>query len=446
MLTNNFQVSFFCKEIPGLLETEFLEAGFVIVTIENEQQFLDELTTDVIVVIDGYGFDTAYQRRIKGKGCKLVCIDDLHDQEFFADLIINHSPGIIIQDYTAQPYTQFALGLDYALLRPVFHEQAGKERIINKIENVMICFGGSDPGNLTQSVLQIVSGFQNFTKIIAVTGQAYHITESFIQLIANDDRIENRHALGEQQMLETMLEAELAIVPSSGILFEALSAKCVVLTAPVIENQQDIFKGFNGLNCVIGINDFSDECLVSRLRNLLSNPLPVLANPLSGEIIQNFQKIFNRLLLKLRKATMEDAELLFNWANDLTVRRNSFNITPIIWNNHIAWLEEKLTSKESILLILTAGSDSIGQIRFDSGPDGFWYIDYSIADKFRGKGYGKHIVELSLEQVKKEIKNVKAEVKAGNIASCKVFEALGFKNSGKNDETNSHIEFVRIFD
>jgi len=76
--------------------------------------FLNILKGDEIVVLDNYFFTTEYQRAIKNKGCKLVCIDDLHDKEFVADLIINHTPGVLKNDYIAQPYTQLALGLDYA--------------------------------------------------------------------------------------------------------------------------------------------------------------------------------------------------------------------------------------------------------------------------------------------------------------------------------------------
>ncbi len=59
----------------------------------------------IIVVLDGYHFGTNYQKQIKLKGAKLVCIDDMHDKEFVADLIINHIPRITPQDYNVQPFT-----------------------------------------------------------------------------------------------------------------------------------------------------------------------------------------------------------------------------------------------------------------------------------------------------------------------------------------------------
>ena len=73
-----------------------------------------------MVVIDGYQFDTEYQQKVKKSGASLVCLDDLHNQHFVADIIINHAPGVDPGKYSAEPYTQYLLGPSYALLRPAF--------------------------------------------------------------------------------------------------------------------------------------------------------------------------------------------------------------------------------------------------------------------------------------------------------------------------------------
>lgn len=51
-------------------------------------QFVNTLTGSETVVLDNYYFNTDYQKQIKQKGCKLVCIDDLADKHFVADLVI----------------------------------------------------------------------------------------------------------------------------------------------------------------------------------------------------------------------------------------------------------------------------------------------------------------------------------------------------------------------
>src|ERR1700744_1135916 len=173
MLKDNFKITFVCKEIPEQSKVDLQKSDFELILINTEEEFFKLLDLDKIVVLDGYDFDTNYQKKIKSTGCKLVCIDDLHDKEFVADLIINHAPGVKPKNYKAQLYTQFALGLDYALLRPAFLEQAKKERKIENIKTVLICFGGADFKNLTESTLQTVSQFKEFKNILVITGTSY---------------------------------------------------------------------------------------------------------------------------------------------------------------------------------------------------------------------------------------------------------------------------------
>src|SRR5690242_18864490 len=84
------------------------------VCTKQESNFINELdnhlTGNEIVVLDGYVFETAYQKYIKSKGCTLACIDDIYAYHFVADVIINHSGGIHKELYSVKPYTQCFLG------------------------------------------------------------------------------------------------------------------------------------------------------------------------------------------------------------------------------------------------------------------------------------------------------------------------------------------------
>lgn len=293
MLKEDFEISFFCKEIPTSMQTELLENGFLVANIIDEEYFIEQLSNKAIVVLDGYGFDTDYQKKIKAKGCKLVCIDDMHDKEFVADLIINHAPGIVPQDYKAQSYTKFALGIEYTLLRPAFLEQAKKQRKIDKIETLLICYGGSDFKNLTQSTLKIALDFKEFLKIIVVTGSAYQISNGFLQLINSDKRIDYRNNLNEKQMLEAMLEADFAIVPASGILFEVLAAGCSVISGYYVENQKNIYDGFVGLNAIQIAEKFDVSSIVEAFKkNKLFNNSFVIDGRSNERILVEFNNLY----------------------------------------------------------------------------------------------------------------------------------------------------------
>lgn len=258
MLQDHFLVTFVCTDIPELLKTEIIGKGFALNIVDREEAFLLRLSSGHIVVLDGYHFDTVYQLKIKQAGAKLVCIDDLHNQEFFADLIINHAPGINTGHYRAQHYTSFALGVDYALLRPSFLNSGKTGTEASKKNIVFICFGGADSKNLTKRVLRFVMEEVNTQEIIVVTGSSYQYTAQLEVLIKNDERVSHFHGVGEEDMAQIMQQSRIAVVPSSGILFEVLAMSNIAISGYYVDNQKDIYEGFKSEGLVIGGGDFSD--------------------------------------------------------------------------------------------------------------------------------------------------------------------------------------------
>lgn len=204
-------------------------------TNEKFPMFLNMLRGDEIVVLDNYFYDTDYQRAIKTKGCKLVCIDDIHDKHYVADVVINHG----LSDKTlfdVEPYTRLCLGLGWALLRRPFINPNNKNRAKLK-KSWFISFGGSDYNNLTAKYINIVTNqFPNAT-IYVVIGDAYEYANS----LKKYSNIEVRKNLSANEMALCMSQCENAIVPSSTICFEALSQKCNVYSGYYVDNQKEIY-------------------------------------------------------------------------------------------------------------------------------------------------------------------------------------------------------------
>jgi|TARA_B110001452_G_scaffold108979_1_gene90442 RimJ/RimL family protein N-acetyltransferase len=145
-----------------------------------------------------------------------------------------------------------------------------------------------------------------------------------------------------------------------------------------------------------------------------------------------FHSKFNILhQLRLEDAQIEDSRILFNWRNEISTRKQSFNTSTIEWEEHYNWFNKKLLSNKSIIYILKNEHIKVGQIRLDYS-DGFWEIDYSIDQNHRGKGFGMAIVKKCIN--KPLNKKFKAIVKIGNISSQKVFEKLNFKFQKKNNK------------
>lgn len=294
MLKTSFKIIFVCRQIPSQIIKELNDNNFELLKIERDSSFFENITKGDIVVLDGYHFDIEYQKNIKAIGCKLVSIDDLHDKEFAADLIINHVPGVKLTHYNAKPYTKFALGLNYALMRPSFLEQAKVQPTVNKKrETLFICFGGSDHKNLTEQSLLIIKPFINFSKIIVVTGPAYNSLNSLQQLIHKDKRIIHYHAIEEQQMVNALKEAHVAIVPASGILFEVLTFKIPVITGSYIDNQAVFINEMTKYKQVINSIDFSAINLTNSINYVLNATIKydTIFDGYSGERINELFKI-----------------------------------------------------------------------------------------------------------------------------------------------------------
>lgn len=138
----------------------------------------------------------------------------------------------------------------------------------------------------------------------------------------------------------------------------------------------------------------------------------------------------------LRKAERGDAELLFQWANEEEVRKNSLNTAPISYEEHIAWFQKKLSAADSVIYIYCFQQQEIGQIRLDYKQDIAW-ISYSIDKRFRGFGHGKQLlllIEEVLLETKNEVKYLAGIVKKDNLASQKKFEEAGYDRYSKEEE------------
>ena len=134
--------------------------------------------------------------------------------------------------------------------------------------------------------------------------------------------------------------------------------------------------------------------------------------------------------LFLRNATEEDASLLLDWRNESSVRQNSFNTDIIEYEDHIKWFRRKLTDDNEKLLVLMRDKTPLGQIRLSN--DGHEVeISYSIDNRYRGMGYGKTMIRLAENVLRKENYHGKVIglVKKENEASKKVFWSLGYSET-----------------
>jgi UDP-2,4-diacetamido-2,4,6-trideoxy-beta-L-altropyranose hydrolase len=142
--------------------------------------------------------------------------------------------------------------------------------------------------------------------------------------------------------------------------------------------------------------------------------------------------------LRLRRATEQDCGLLWEWANDPTVRDCSFLSRPIPFAEHVEWFSRKLADSRCILYLAINGrSVPLGQVRYEcKGEDA--QVSVSVDCRFRCLGYGTKMIRLSAETVfeNTDVDTIHALVKPDNEASIRVFEKAGYRRVGTQTVRN----------
>ena len=233
MLKQDFDCTMF-TQMPTDYQLRECESICPIVALPDDdskfEKFLEYLKGDEIVVLDNYFFTTVYQRAIKAKGSQLVCIDDMRDKHYVADMIINHG-AVRPKDFDAEPYTRYCLGSEYALLRRPFLEH-GKGAHTKGVYT--ICFGGSDQYNLTNKYIVLLQNNRQVKQIYAVVGDGYHYVNSILQY-PKVKVLKNQTA---QQMASILLESEAIFCSYSSICREAMACGTRVYAGWYVDNQK----------------------------------------------------------------------------------------------------------------------------------------------------------------------------------------------------------------
>lgn len=428
MLKQDFDCTMF-TQTPTDYQLRECESVCSIVVLPNDEskfeKFLEYLNGDEIVVLDNYFFTTDYQCQIKAKGCKLVCIDDMHDRHYVADIVINHAPGLSCEDFVVESYTQLCLGMDWSLLRKPFLKLKQAEQR----NGCFVCMGGADFCGLSEILVDaILDSTEDDIHLIVgdINPRASHIHTKY----ADNTRVHLYSSLSAPQMAELMRNTMYGIVPSSGLLWESQACQLPVLYGYYVDNQQDICERNKSIGVSRSIGDMrllDLEQWKNTIRQFRSSVETLSVKFKDSNIQSNFRHLFAQRVT-IRPSRPEDCDIYFEWANDPNVRAMAYTKNAIAYEDHVRWYSRKMKSHDSYLYICYANNEPIGQVRYDI-EDGTAHIDISVDNKYRGKALGKEILSSTLMEFHRQQPQIRilAEVLSCNLPSQKMFEACKFK-------------------
>ncbi len=439
MLSDHFTCHFIIrKPLPALegMIAEYCEALIKLPeepeSIVGEAAFIATLlTAQDILVLDGYHFDTAYQATIKeNAGCTLVCIDDIHAYPFIADAVVSHIGGLVPQDYKAACYTEFYLGLRYALVRKDFLKQQIADPVAGREKKLLLFLGGSDPANDTLKVLQqIPQGL--FEEIHIITGAGYkYINPLEAYIAAGRPDIHHHNNIAVTEVVGIMLACGTALLAPSSVSYEYMSVGGVVFLYQIADNQSEVFKYYieHGLAESFANFRLPDTALTSHMaeaqRRYFDGKSP-------DRLLRMFQGLDTAAGMVTRNAMGEDVKIAYDWANEEQTRAMSYNTVPIIYEQHESWFAKRTAGGAPHYYILELRGKPFAQIRFEQEEtERTFMLGFVIAKDYRGKGFGSKVLAAGMKQLKIDLGDmpvtVTGYVKKSNSASAVSFERLGF--------------------
>lgn len=244
-LGNDYEICFLVREdtTSGNLSLFKQYSSILIPTnilLKNEPDYIEEQFNclNSILVLDSYQFNNAYLQTLKNNKFITVYIDDKIELNFCSDAIINHSGGILAEEYQKDQSTQLYLGPDYAILREAFFKARASNE--NKTMDVLVCFGGADSDNYTYQTIQRIPCHY---KIGVVIGAGYKYKEMLLEYARQNLNIKIFFDLGSEELSLVMAQSSCAITSPSTISYEYLAASngqlFLIKTA---ENQARIYK------------------------------------------------------------------------------------------------------------------------------------------------------------------------------------------------------------
>jgi spore coat polysaccharide biosynthesis predicted glycosyltransferase SpsG/ribosomal protein S18 acetylase RimI-like enzyme len=137
--------------------------------------------------------------------------------------------------------------------------------------------------------------------------------------------------------------------------------------------------------------------------------------------------------LVARRATLQDARLLWQWRNDPATRAGSRSQAEVAWDDHLRWLTVSLTRTDRMLLVVEDPVDAVGPVgavRWDLESQGErdWEVSITVAPERRGQSLARPLLRAAEVALSRgtDVTAYLAVVHRDNDASLRLFQTSAY--------------------
>ncbi|MCB0965168.1 MAG: GNAT family N-acetyltransferase, partial [Acidimicrobiales bacterium] len=207
---------------------------------------------------------------------------------------------------------------------------------------------------------------------------------------------------------------------------------------PVADNQVPVAAAVAAAGAAVAVDGLDPGVLAATVRDLAADRTRRRAMAAAGRSLVDGRgatrvaAAARSLLVRLRPAISDDAGLLWAWANDPATRAAAFDPSPIPWDDHVAWLGDRIADPDAgVWVAEDLDGAPLGQVRVELEGDGDGRVSIVVAPERRGRGWAAPILSAAARDAcdslgARGLRRLRAEVLPGNDRSGAAFTSADF--------------------
>jgi UDP-2,4-diacetamido-2,4,6-trideoxy-beta-L-altropyranose hydrolase len=229
------------------------------------------------LIVDGYQFDSEYQRWAQSSGAHVMVIDDfVRLSDYRAEVLLDQNAGAEERIYPAEGTTIHLLGPEYAILAPeygVSRSHRGDSK--PDARKVLVTFGGSDPARQTIRVVRALRDHSTTAglEVHVIVGPA---NDQITQIRQEVDDIPRFQMMSNPEDLASQMSwADAAVVSGGTTLWELACIGIPMVVIQIAENQKSGAEAIATAGAAVNLGwceRFSDSDVAEALDELLRDP------------------------------------------------------------------------------------------------------------------------------------------------------------------------------
>lgn len=236
--------------------------------IEKQDKLFKLIKDADIAIIDSYLADISIYKTLSDLVKLPVYIDDNKRLDYPKGIVINGNIHAETLNYPKKNGIKYLLGTKYTPLRKEFWEVP--EKIIKeKIEIIMVTFGGNDAQNLTPKIIKFLrKDYPNLKKYVIIGKSFNNLDEIKKEADYNTKLIYYPNA---QKMKRIMLESDIAISAGGQTLYELARIGVPTLGICVAENQLANIKGWGKTGFLKYAGEYNKSNILQKIKNSIKH-------------------------------------------------------------------------------------------------------------------------------------------------------------------------------